>query len=310
MSPFHEFEDSPDGWGMIRAFHDWDMLIHGGTSALATEHRCRRVPAELANLPSASISRHQAGKSDYFVVDMGHGQQDVHFSDLSKALDGVLTLHSQHVVLDITSIEVDVLLLLMPLLARCGMKTFTALFVSPAGYGERGPRISQWSKPRQPPGYVTLRSAVVDELSIEHCVLLGFDAGRVNRIISAYDWDLCQVHALLGDPPYFQDGDTRACEANRDWLDDKPRPCLHRVPAADPFAIKAFLQRRLQSGAVLDILPFGPKPMVLGALLFYFSLPETDRERVRFLYDFPEYHQDHTTGVGRCFRYDLTGFAN
>jgi len=239
MSPFHEFEDSPDGWEMIRALHDWDMLIHGGTSALATEHRCRRVPAELANLPSASISRHQAGKSDYFVVDMGHGQHDVHFSDLSKALDGVLTLHSQHVVLDITSIEVDVLLLLMPLLARCGMKTFTALFVSPAGYGERGPRISQWSKPRQPPGYVTLRSA-----------------------------------------------------------------------AADPFAVKAFLQRRLQSGAVLDILPFGPKPMVLGALLFYFSLPETDRERVRFLYDFPEYHQDHTTGVGRCFRYDLTGFAN
>jgi hypothetical protein len=301
--------DRPQDWERIRTRFPWDLLIRGGASASQREHRCGRAPYELGQVPTVSISRHQTGDSDYLEVDTGGGAEKVHFSELGEALANILTCNCQHVLCDVTSIEVDVLLLLMPLLANCRMKNLTALFLSPAGYAERGPRLSRWSTPRQPPGYVTLRTAVAAEPLTEHYVLLGFDEGRVNRIIGAYDWEGGQVHAILGDPPYFPSGDSRAYDANKDWLEDDPRPCLHRIPAAEPFAVKAYLHRRFQPGLVIDILPFGPKPMVLGALLFYFSLAESDRERVRFLYDFPEYRQDHTTGVGRCFIYDLTGFA-
>lgn len=148
-------------------------------------------------------------------------------------------------------------------------------------------------------GYVTLRSVVATEPSTEHWVLLGFDEGRVNRIIDAYDWENSRIYALLGGPPYFPDGDKRAYQANRGWLEDDPQPQLHRVAAADPFKVRDLLVERFQSAALLDILPFCHKPMILGALIFYFSLSEGKRERVRFLYDYPEYWPGHTTGVGQ-----------
>jgi len=305
-----EFNDVTEDWKRIRGLSPWDLLIHGGTHALASEHRYRRVPNEMGQLPRVNISRHQAAKPDYLVIDSGGGMEEVHFSNLGPALADTLTPQCLHILLDVTSLEVDALLLLMPLLARYPMRNLTALFLSPTTYAEHGSRLRQWSKPRQPPGYVTLRPVVATKPATEHCVLLGFDEGRVNRIIGAYDWESSRIHAILGSPPYFSDGAERAYAANRDWLEDYPRPCVHRVSASDPFAVKAFLQARFQSGVVFDILPFGPKPMVLGALLFYFALPPEDRERVRFLYDFPEYCTDHTTGVGRCFCYDLTGFSS
>lgn len=69
--------------------------------------------------------------------------QEVHFSEFHRALDEILTPRCRHVLLDIMSLEVDVLLLLMPWLARLQMRNLTALFLSPTGYGEAGPRLSR-----------------------------------------------------------------------------------------------------------------------------------------------------------------------
>jgi len=310
VSAFDEFKDETAAWSRIRTFHPWDLLIYGGIHGLEKEHRCRRVPDELSQVPSIRISRSHPGNPEYIAVDWSGTSREVHFGEFHKVLEGILTPRCRHLLLDITSLEVDVLLLLMPLLAHLRMGNLTVLFLSPTSYGEAGPRLSEWSTPRQPLGYVTLRPVVATEPSSEHWVLLGFDGGRVNRIIDAYDWEGGRIHALLGDPPYFPDGDNRAYRANQDWIEDNPRPHLHRVAAADTFKVRDLLVERFRSVALIDILPFGPKPMILGALLFYFSLPEEERERVRFLYDYPEYQPGHTTGVGRCFCYDLTGFAS
>lgn len=304
-----EFSATPQDWEQTSTMRPWNLLVHGGVQA-EEEDRCKAVLQQFPRLDSLGVNRVPGHQFSFQAHWQGQCQACEGVGMLRRAVMQGLTLQRPHVLLDLTSLELDLILYLLPWLLEKKPASLFGIYLVPAQYGKKRRDRLELLSIRQPQGYVSFLPGISGIRDAAHYVLLGFDRGRAGYFFDRYDWDWAKVHSLTGDPPYAENGVDKALAANEDWLKFLPKANQHRVAAQDPFAVKGFFQRQLQQHEMLDIVPIGPKPMLLGILLFYLSLPETEQSRVRLLYDFPRPRKGCTQGVSKGFLYDCGELLN
>lgn len=208
--------------------------------------------------------------------------------------------------MDITSLELDAILHLQYYFNQPGnVQNLFALYTSPQEYHGRDEYKLRLNEIAQPPGYISLR---LDEASsYPHVFMLGFDNGRALRFFDLFDeWKDHDIYAIISDPSYVPDGAEKARIANS-WIEDLKPEQIFAISGFEPLSVCEKLNELYRSKGRLDIIPVGPKLMLLCATRFYFSLDEKERNNVRILYDFPQSTAGVTSGVGNHYLFNCNG---
>lgn len=283
----------------------WDWLI-GAELHAGCEPRALWTSNALPSLPCLSVARAEARTPHRFRLTAGEESVVCEWRELFGWLQQRIQPRSR-VLLDISQLGFEMLLYLIPAVRRLDLAQLCLIYAVPERYAEgESLEFAEAMRIEQPKGYVALRSESGGEA--RHVIILGFDVGRAWKFIdSKYGWDLRRVHLLLGVPPLLPGGRERALASCQPWIDSfvEQRPDhLHAVEAAEPGRVRQFLLDQLALAPWLDVVPLGPRPMLLGVLAFYFSLTPGEQGRVRLLYDFPAPRRSRTEGLHRVLLFD------
>lgn len=303
MPKLTDFADIPQDWARVESLRPWNLLIHGGAQS-EEEERCLAVLRHFSHLDAIGVNRVPGHQFTFQVHFQGQCRACEDVGGLRHWVAQGLSCEHPHILLDLTSLQLDLILYLLPLLTERRPASLFGIYLVPAHYGNKRSDRLELLSIRQPRGYVSFLPGIRGTRDAAHYVLLGFDKGRAEYFFDRYDWDWANVHSLTGNPAYTERGVDKAEAANADWLKHLPAGNRHSVAAHDPFAVSDFFRQQLRQHDMLDIVPIGPKPMLLGVLLFYLQLPETERSQVRLLYDFPRPRKGCTQGVSRGFLFD------
>lgn len=213
------------------------------------------------------------------------------------------------VLVDMCLLGFDTVLYLLPALLKLNLRRLGCLYVAPTSYKfPKDPLADLLLQPiEQPRAYIASLSHDKDNAKSHHLVFLGFDHARAWKFIDARGWKLKDVHVVLGDPAFVENGVEKAKKAAEPWLFEfqlAQSEQVHRVKADEPLETTQLCKKIFDQSDWLDIVPIGPKPMALGVLWFYFSLNEAARSRVRLLFDFPSQQSPRSLGIGRVYVYD------
>ena len=163
---------------------------------------------------------------------------------------------------------------------------------------------------KQPYGYRSFAQEHMHSRQRRHVILLGFDRHRPNKFIEHYQWRMEDVHVLLGDPAYVDGGVEQAKLSLGPVYDELIKQ--KQVHVINP---KLLYGDSAKHGVVdglknvcnginsVDLVPLGPKPTLLGAIIFWHSLSPEMQEHTRILYDFPVTRKSRTNGVKDCWIY-------
>lgn len=289
----------------------WDWLVTSGREVNGMEDRSTWGGQYIADLPRLTLKRVLQDMPHRFCLAAGQSESKVNWNELPAAIAEHIPPGSS-ILLDTTHLSFDALLYLLPALRACQPSALACLYVAPIDFHEIevDPLEVHDTLPiGQPKGYVALTTEETRAQS-RHIVLLGFDKGRAWKFIQRYDWDEAHLHLLVGDPPFVENGAPIALEACQPWLEpfQKSFPDhVHALDARDPDQVRIFLKQQLEEAQWLDIVPLGPKPMLLGVLAFYFGLSEQERARVRLLYDFSEQRSNRCSGIQMIYSWDCAG---
>jgi len=163
---------------------------------------------------------------------------------------------------------------------------------------------------KQPYGYRSFAQEHTRGGRRRHILLLGFDRHRPNKFIEHYQWPLEDVYALLGDPAYVQGGVEQAKRSLGSVYNDLES--LGHVKVINPkllwgrngeMSVVDALAELCRDVGSVDIVPLGPKPTLLGCIVYWHALDESRQQQTRLLYDFPVTRQVRTTGVERTWIY-------
>lgn len=307
------FDGSASAWETLLNQRPWNVLIYGG-SVSNKEDRCKKVLEQFSQLPDCikiGINRKSKRHYDYqfhcndTVIDCEGTLQ------FTEQLDQALPTQLLNIVLDLTSMDLDILLNIVPCLIDKPIANLFGLYLVPASYGKKSEDRLELLEIAQPRGYVTFHpSFSIRNNTTAHYFLLGFDPGRAEYFFKEkYDWDMQYIHAIIRDSPYFSDGVEKAESANP-WIKHIPPQNVHRIDARYPDDIREFFMAQFNTDSVFDVVPQGPKPMLLGFLLFYLSLKPADQMRIRILYDFPSPRDGCTEGIANGYWYNCNGLLN
>ena len=211
-----------------------------------------------------------------------------------------------NVLMDITSLELDAILHIQHFFNQfSNVQNLYALYTSPKKYVDRDNYKLRLNEIAQLPGYISLR--MDESSSYPHVFMLGFDNGRALRFFDLFDdWKDHEKYAIIIDPPYFPGGDKVAREANS-WIEELMPEQIFTISGNEPLKVCEKLRELYQLKRRLDIIPLGPKLMLLGATRFYFSLAEEERNNVRILYDFPQSTTGATSGIDKHHLFPCSG---
>lgn len=220
----------------------------------------------------------------------------------------------QHLLLDLTTLSGSSIFQLHAAAVRAKNLRLSYTYTTPKRYPQVDrpdaipPVITRTIK--QPYGYRSFAQEHLREGARRHVIVLGFDRHRPNKFIEHYQWPLANVFAVLGDPAYVDGGVPQAQLSLGSVYGELAK--LGRVRTINP---KLLWDRDRESGIVdvltelgggvasIDIVPLGPKPTLLGCIVFWHSLSEAKQEQTRLLYDFPVSRQVRTEGVGVTWLY-------
>lgn len=298
----------------IRAQAPWNWLVTSGRQSSGTEERGSWCAMHFGGLAKLTLKRAQSDIPHRFSLTHNETEEEVNWNDLEQFIAKIIPT-GESILLDTTHLGFDTLLYLLPALRACKPASLACLYVAPINFDEiqnDSLEVQDTLPIGQPMGYVALTTEET-RLHSQHLILLGFDKGRAWKFIQRYDWEEAHLHLLLGDPPFVAGGEIIALESCLPWLDSfrKRFPShIHRLDARVPGQVQEFLKQRQEETQWLDIVPLGPKPMLLGVLWFYFSLSESDRARVRLLYDFSEQRARRCSGVQTIHFWDCSQFLN
>ncbi len=300
-----KYEPENQSYLEIAGLHPWNLLLTGGQETEA-ELRCgktiNKISSHLpANCQHIRITRQpDRGMAGKFLFNKKGRIEEASAQDFHKGFEKiteqVLGENAISVLMDITSLELDAILHLQNLFDQSNnVQNLFALYSSPINYIGRDQYKLRLNEIAQPPGYISLR--MDDSSSYPHVFILGFDKGRALRFMELFDeWKDHEKYAIIIDPSYMPDGVEEARKANS-WIKDLRPNQIFSISGLEPLKICEKLKELYQSKNRLDIIPLGPKLMLLGAIRFYFSLDETERNHVRILYDFPQTAAGDSEGV-------------
>ena len=218
----------------------------------------------------------------------------------------------KRLLLDLTSLSGSSLFQLYAATEKVGCAV-SYLYSSPQSYPQVAhpddypPLITRSIK--QPHGYRSFAQEHTQG-SRRHIIVLGFDRHRPNKFIEHYQWPTEEVHAIIGQPAYVEGGEKQAELSLGPVFAELQR--IRHVHTVDPKlpariagveGVSELIASIAAGAAVVDLVPLGPKPTLLGCLLYWHGLEESARERVRFLYDFPVTRAIRTLGVGPRWLY-------
>ncbi len=298
----------------IRAHGKWDWLITSGRESVSTEERRSWSTEHFGSIASLTLKRARPDAPHQFMVSHGEAEDEANWNELGSLIAKIIPSGAA-ILLDTTHLSFDALLYLLPALRACHPATLACLYVAPVDFHEiqaDSLEVQDTLPIGQPKGYVAL-TAEETRTHSRHIVLLGFDKGRAWKFIQRYDWDEAHLHLLIGDPPFVDGGVDIALNACQPWLEPfrKRFPDhIHSLNAREPGAVREFLKNQLEEARWLDIVPLGPKPMLLGVLWFYFGLSDEERARVRLLYDFSEQRARRCSGVQTVYSWDFSRFPD
>lgn len=213
----------------------------------------------------------------------------------------------RQVLVDLTDADWELGFFVLPALYSNPTYEVTCAFTTPKSYPQADDNAGhpplQTRYIRQPPGWMAdLAARAVDP---KHIFFLGFDNDRAQKFMEHYNWVPNNCVAVFGDPPYIENGRVISEKANKLLLRSVPNKPANRmvVDASDPTFTVALLKFVLQTSDSLDIILLGTSPMTLGAVWFYLQLSKAEKQRVRFLHDFPQRQASRTIGVGATCLY-------
>lgn len=312
LEPYDPVEES---YRKIAELHPWSLLLTGNQETLQAEDRCGKTIRKLSrHLPTnhqhVRIAREpDRGSDGKFIFDRDEKKKEVSAQDFHGGFEEIvkqaLSQRPVNVLMDITSLELDAILHIQHFFDQFDNINLYALYTSPNEYRNRDDYKLRLNEIAQPPGYISLR--MDESSSYPHVFMLGFDNGRALRFFDLFDdWKDHETHAIISDPPYVPDGAEIAREANS-WIEILNPEQIVKISGFEPLKVCEKLQGLYQLKRRLDIIPLGPKLMLLGATRFYFSLGEEERNNVRILYDFPQSTTGTTSGVLRHYLFPCSG---
>ncbi len=285
----------------------WQWLIHSDRAV--KEERAQWGVQSLATCQRIGIDRAELHSPHRFKIRSPlRAESNIAWQDLGAWL-GHAIKPGDRVLIDMCLLGFDTVLYLLPALLTLNLGQLSVLYVAPQKYVfPEDPMADLLLRPiEQPKAYVASLSHDAESLQTCHLVFLGFDHARAWKFIDARAWKLKNVHVALGDPPFVAEGVEWARRAAEPWLPvfEAAYPeQLHLLAANEPAKTAQLCAAMFAESEWLDIVPIGPKPMNLGVLWFYFSLPADQRARVRLLYDFPQQQQPRSSGRGNISLFD------
>ena len=297
----------------IAGLRPWNLLLTGNQETLEAEPRCGETITGISRHLSMKhqhvrIARQPGkGANGKFILDKDGEKREASAQDFHNGFEKIMeqTCGQEpiNVLMDITSLELDTILHLQHFFNQSdNTQNLFALYTSPQEYQGRDEYKLRLNEISQPPGYISLR---MDEpSSYPHVFMLGFDKGRALRFFGLFDeWKDHEKYAIISDPSYVPDGAKKAKEANP-WIEDLKPEQIFSISGFEPLKVCEKLRQLYQPKKRLDIIPLGPKLMLLSATRFYFSLAEKERNNVRILYDFPQSTVGATSGIDKHYLFD------
>lgn len=281
-------------------------------SVLAALAAAEAFPVWQVRTSSPELDNELGGKDRFAIIQLGGNISLSLWHELTSWL--VRHTSGKHLLLDMTSLSGSCLFQLHRAAVEAGTVRFSYLYTSPERYPQVDtpdaipPVVTRSIK--QPYGYRSFAQEHLPGRRRKHVIVLGFDRHRPNKFIEHYQWPLQQVHVLLGDPAYVNGGVEQAKLSLGSVFEDIKR--LGHVHVVDPkrlwsddigTGVVNVLKSLDCDGSSLDIIPLGPKPTLLGCIVYWHSLNLERQEETRFLYDFPVNRQTRTSGVGVSWLY-------
>lgn len=328
---FSEFRVPFDWSALAKDFADIDVVVvgrstHDTSSTTPLEERERGVLDIIERIkirvvvitPVETPSVENRITKGHYAVSSGEDSptEYVRWNELTDWVEK--NWLGKHVLMDLTTLSGGGLFQLYAAIHACPSVQMSAMYLVPEVYpqvridddNDLGllPVVTRVIK--QPHGYSSFANEYVRGRR-RHFIFLGFDRHRPNKFVEHYQWPIAEVHALLGVPAFVEHGDEQACKslgplhAQLDSL-CQIHPINPKFPmtVGDVVGVCEHLLALTADAEVIDIVPLGPKPTLLGCLIFYWQgLDETKREKVRFLYDFPTTRKQRTEGLRQLWLY-------
>lgn len=325
---FSEF-DVPFDWGTVGAiFSDVDVFVTGlpGSSLESTRYLEQRESGVFELLQRTKVSavemnpieatQNSTGsmKGHYRVVsDFGKSAEEVRWNELTDWVEK--NWLNKHVVIDLTTLSGGLIFQLYAAIFAHKSVRISATYFVPETYpqvdaekDELLPVVTRSIK--QPHGYSSFANEYIQGKR-KHIILLGFDRHRPNKFVEHYQWPIAEVHAMLGTPAFVENGETQAKKSLGPlYLQLEKIEHIHTINPKLPSrfdgedGVSELLLELTKDADLVDLVPLGPKPTLLGCLVFYWHvLDESQRERVRFLYDFPTTRKQRTKGWRKLWLY-------
>jgi len=207
-----EFPAQSEDWQALLLQRPWNVFIYGGAQS-CKEERCQTVFEYFSSLRIAAIGVNRQDRRHYaYQLHTEASVKDYEGTiEFKQALDSTLPNEALHILLDLTSLDLDIILNLLPSLLEKKPMSLFGLYLVPKTYGkDEGDRLKLLTI-AQPRGYVSFLPGISHRSqNAAHFILLGFDHGRAQYFINQYDWDSQQIHALIGAPSYVPNGVEKA----------------------------------------------------------------------------------------------------
>lgn len=221
----------------------------------------------------------------------------------------------KHVLMDLTTLSGSSIFQLHAAAIRAANVRVSYCYTTPKYYpqvdrpDEVPPVVTRSIK--QPYGYRSFAQEHGSNMVRRHVIVLGFDRHRPNKFIEHYQWPMNEVSVLLGSPAYVSGGVEQAKKSLGTVFGELERagnvriinPKLLKATSTERSVVDALADLAMGADGI-DIVPLGPKPTLLGCVMYWHGLPHDRQERTRILYDFPVSRQVRTTGVGVTWLYE------
>ena len=299
MNIVMEYGDKPD----LISTQNWDFAFYGNE----IDDRCKDAIEYSKTKSFCQILTIYHPETYQLVFDGSEIKECYEIADYLKE-KGIN--EQSNVLLECTSLGVVEMLLLIQTIKDLQISHFDSLYLEPHKYLRRYENFSErhhFHLTKLFEGFLGIpQHYMAFETGDKAVVLCGFESERVGRVFEELDLQGPNCQLLFGMPPYTVGWDMNTY-ANHLPIIDRYRISteFYYAGASNPLAVYEKLERvynGLSEDQKLFILPFGTKPMSLGACIFKVL---HDSNKLSVLYDHPDREKDRSKNVKKWNLYKV-----